>query len=62
VAPNAGAAAALAGALQFGGGAFISAATGWLADGTPRPMTAIICAGAVLSLAANLVLLRKKRD
>ena len=61
-APNAGAAAALAGALQFGGAALTSAATGWIADGTPRPMTAIICAGAVLSLAANLVLLRKKRD
>ena len=62
VAPNAGAAAALAGALQFGGGAFISAMTGWLADGTPRPMAAIICAGAVLSLVANLLLLRKSRD
>ena len=62
VAPSAGAAAALAGALQFGAGGFISAATGWLADGTPRPMTAIICAGAVLSLAANLLLLRKARE
>ncbi len=62
VAPSAGAAAALAGALQFGGGAFISAATGWLADGTPRPMAAIICVGAVLSLAANLLLLRKARE
>ena len=62
VAPSAGAAAALAGALQFGAGAFVSAATGWLADGTPRPMTAIICASAVLSLTANLLLLRKVRD
>jgi MFS transporter, DHA1 family, multidrug resistance protein len=62
VAPSAGAAAALAGALQFGAGAFISAVTGWLADGTPRPMVAIICAGAVLSLTANLLLLGKKRD
>ncbi len=62
VAPSAGAAAALAGALQFGGGAIISAATGWLADGTPRPIAAIICAGAVLSLTANLLLLRKARE
>jgi MFS transporter, DHA1 family, multidrug resistance protein len=62
VAPSAGAAAALAGALQFGAGALTGAATGWLADGTPRPMTALICAGAVLSLTANLLLLRKARD
>jgi MFS transporter, DHA1 family, multidrug resistance protein len=35
--PNrAGAAAALAGAIQFGAGAIASAAVGWSADGTPR--------------------------
>jgi MFS transporter, DHA1 family, multidrug resistance protein len=62
VAPTAGAAAALAGALQFGAGAFISAMTGWLANGTPRPMVGIICAGAVLSLAANLLLLGKQGE
>ena len=56
---RAGAAAAMAGALQFGGGALTSAAIGWLADGTPRPMTVIICVGAVASLAANLLLLGK---
>jgi len=56
---RAGAAAALAGALQFGAGALTSAAIGWFADGTPRPMTAIICAGAVASLGANLLLLRR---
>ncbi|HEY1749137.1 MAG TPA: Bcr/CflA family multidrug efflux MFS transporter [Xanthobacteraceae bacterium] len=60
VAPSAGAAAALAGALQFGAGAFISAATGWLANGTPQPMVGIICAGAVLSLLANLLLLKPR--
>ena len=59
---RAGAAAAMAGALQFGGGALTSAAIGWLADGTPRPMMVIICAGAVASLAANLLLLGKPRD
>jgi MFS transporter, DHA1 family, multidrug resistance protein len=57
--PNrAGAAAALAGALQFGAGALVSAAVGWFADGTPRPMTAIICIGAVAALGANFVLIR----
>jgi DHA1 family bicyclomycin/chloramphenicol resistance-like MFS transporter len=56
--PNrAGAAAALAGALQFGAGALTSAAVGWFADGTPRPMIVIICAGAVVALAANLLLI-----
>jgi DHA1 family bicyclomycin/chloramphenicol resistance-like MFS transporter len=57
--PNqAGAAAALAGALQFGAGALVSAAVGWSADGTPRPMAIIICVGAVAALGANLVLIR----
>ena len=63
--PNrAGAAAALAGALQFGAGALVSAAVGWFADGTPRPMTVIICVGAVAALVANLVLIRSadRRD
>lgn len=60
-APSAGAAAALAGALQFGMGALMSAVTGWLADGTPRPMTAIICAAALAALAANLLLLPRPR-
>ena len=57
--PNrAGAAAALAGALQFGAGAIASAAVGWSADSTPRPMAIIICAGAIAALIANLVLIR----
>ncbi len=57
--PNrAGAAAALAGAIQFGAGAIASAAVGWSADGTPRPMSVLICAGAVAALVANLVLIR----
>ena len=61
--PNcAGAAAALAGALQFGAGALTSAGVGWFADGTPRPMVAIICAGAVAALAANLLLIDRPHD
>jgi DHA1 family bicyclomycin/chloramphenicol resistance-like MFS transporter len=59
---RAGAGAALAGALQFGAGALTSAAIGWFADGTPRPMIVLICAGAVASLIANLVLLPRSRD
>ena len=59
---RAGAAAALAGALQFGGGAITSAVVGRLADGTPRPMSALICAGVLISLLANLVLVGKSRD
>ncbi len=61
--PNrAGAAAALAGALQFGAAALTSAGVGWFADGTPRPMVAIICAGAVAALAANLLLIGRPHD
>ena len=52
----------LPGALQFGAGALTSAAVGWFADGTPRPMIVVICAGAVAALLANLVLLGKPRD
>jgi MFS transporter, DHA1 family, multidrug resistance protein len=59
---RAGAGAALAGALQFGAGAAVSAAIGRLADGTPRPMVVIICAGALLAFAANLTLLPRTRD
>ncbi len=63
VSPNrAGAAAALAGALQFGAGALTSAAIGWFADGTPRPMSVLVCAGAVAALIADLVLLGRPRD
>jgi MFS transporter, DHA1 family, multidrug resistance protein len=56
---RAGAAAALAGAVQFGAGALTSAALGWFADGTPRPMCVIIAAGAIAALGANLLLLGK---
>jgi hypothetical protein len=55
---RAGAAAALAGAIQFGAGALASAAVGWSADGTPRPMSAIICAAAIAALLVNLFLVR----
>jgi DHA1 family bicyclomycin/chloramphenicol resistance-like MFS transporter len=55
---SAGAAAALAGAIQFGSGALASAVVGWSADGTPRPMSAIICASVVAALLVNLILVR----
>ena len=61
--PNrAGSAAALAGALQFGAGALTSAAVGWFANGTPRPMIVIICAGAIAALVANLLLIGGPHD
>ena len=61
--PNrAGSAAALAGALQFGAGALTSAAVGWFANGTPRPMIVIICAGAIASLVANLLMIGGPHD
>ena len=61
--PNrAGSAAALAGALQFGAGALTSAAVGWFANGTPRPMIVIICAGAIASLVANLLMIGRQHD
>ena len=61
--PNrAGSAAALAGALQFGAGALTSAAVGWFANGTPRPMIVIICAGAFAALVANLLLIGRPHD
>lgn len=41
---HAGATSALVGAMQFGSGVFATALLGWLADGTPRPMGAIIAA------------------
>jgi MFS transporter, DHA1 family, multidrug resistance protein len=52
---KAGAAAALAGALQFGMGAVAGAAVGWFADGTPGPMCMIIFAGVAIALLINLV-------
>ena len=61
--PNrAGSAAALAGALQFGAGALTSAVVGWFADGTPRPMIVVICAGAFAALVANLLLIGRPHD
>ena len=55
---SAGAAAALAGAIQFGSGALASAVVGWSANGTPGPMSAIICASVVAALLVNLLLVR----
>jgi MFS transporter, DHA1 family, multidrug resistance protein len=57
--PNrAGAAAAMAGALQFGAGALASAIVGWSTDGTPQPMGIIICTAAIAALIVNLGLVR----
>lgn len=57
--PNkAGTASALLGAMHYGSGVLSAAAVGWLADGTPGPMTWIIAAGGVGSLLSVLLLVR----
>jgi MFS transporter, DHA1 family, multidrug resistance protein len=56
---RAGAASALAGALQFGMGALSGAVVGWLADGTPGPMGAVMAASVAIALALNLALVRR---
>jgi len=55
---RAGAAAAFAGALQFGMGALTGALVGWLADGTPGPMSLVMFAAALAALLCNLLLVR----
>ena len=47
-------------AANFGAAVF-SQLYGIFADGTPRPMCIIICAGAVAALGANLLLLGRAR-
>lgn len=57
--PNkAGTASALLGAMHYGSGVLSAAAVGWLADGTPGPMTWIIAAGGVGSFLSVLLLVR----
>ncbi|HXE17771.1 MAG TPA: Bcr/CflA family multidrug efflux MFS transporter [Stellaceae bacterium] len=56
---RAGAASALAGALQFGMGALAGAVVGWLADGTPGPMCMTMAGAAALALLLNLALVRR---
>jgi DHA1 family bicyclomycin/chloramphenicol resistance-like MFS transporter len=50
---NAGAASALLGALQFGGGAAVGALLGALGDGTAVPMAGLIAACGVSALAVH---------
>jgi DHA1 family bicyclomycin/chloramphenicol resistance-like MFS transporter len=57
---RAGAASALLGALQFGMGALSGAVVGWLADGTPGPMSAVMAASVAIALALNLALVRRR--
>jgi DHA1 family bicyclomycin/chloramphenicol resistance-like MFS transporter len=56
---RAGSAAALSGALQFGMGALSGALVGWLADGTPGPMCAVMFGSVLMSLLVNLVLVKR---
>ncbi|MDB5410206.1 MAG: Bcr/CflA family drug resistance efflux transporter [Rhodospirillales bacterium] len=55
---RAGAASALMGTLPYALGAVAGAAVGWLADGTPWPMSLVISVTAIGALAANLILVR----
>ncbi|HKM64994.1 MAG TPA: multidrug effflux MFS transporter [Acidisphaera sp.] len=52
-APHAGSASALMGTLQFILGASSSVLAGWLTDGTPRGIAALMLAGAVGAVIAN---------
>lgn len=58
---KAGSASALVGAMQFGFGAFSSAAMGGIADGTPWAMGVLIAVSGILGLGANLALVRPLR-
>ena len=58
---RAGAAAALPGALQFGMGALAGGLVGWLADGTPAPMSMVMAVSVVVALAINRALVRRRR-
>jgi MFS transporter, DHA1 family, multidrug resistance protein len=57
---RAGSAAALAGALQFGMGALSGAIVGWLADGTPGPMCAVMAGSVAIALLFNLALAKAR--
>jgi DHA1 family bicyclomycin/chloramphenicol resistance-like MFS transporter len=57
---RAGSAAALAGGLQFGMGALSGALVGWLADGTPGPMSAVMFGAVAAALLFNLALVRSR--
>jgi MFS transporter, DHA1 family, multidrug resistance protein len=57
---RAGAASALAGALQFGMGALSGAVVGWLADDTPGPMSTVMAASVAIALLINLALVRRR--
>lgn len=59
---NAGAAAALFGASQFGFGMLASGAVGLLHDGTGRPMAGVIGAAALLSVAGYLLQRFRRAD
>ncbi|MCP3098420.1 multidrug effflux MFS transporter [Myxococcus sp. K15C18031901] len=45
-----GAASSLVGAMQYGSGVASAALVGWLSDGTPRSMGALVCAAGVAAL------------
>lgn len=57
---RAGSASALSGGLQFGSGALSGALVGWLADGTPAPMCAVMAGSVAIALLLNLALVKNR--
>ncbi|WP_044236417.1 multidrug effflux MFS transporter [Chondromyces apiculatus] len=57
---RAGAASSLVGAMQYGSGVASAALVGWLADGTPRPMSWLMGASGVAALATALLVKRER--
>lgn len=56
----AGSASALTGAVQFASGAAAGWVVGYLADGTPLPMAAVMCAATLLGAAFSIALVRSR--
>jgi MFS transporter, DHA1 family, multidrug resistance protein len=57
---RAGAASSLVGAMQYGSGVASAALVGWLADGTPWPMSWLIGVSGVAALATALLVKRER--
>jgi DHA1 family bicyclomycin/chloramphenicol resistance-like MFS transporter len=59
---HAGSASALMGTMQFILAAVSGTAVGWLTDGSPRPMAALMVAGSLCAVVVELFRLKPKKD
>jgi DHA1 family bicyclomycin/chloramphenicol resistance-like MFS transporter len=59
---HAGSASALMGTMQFMLAAVSGTAVGWLTDGSPRPMAALMVAGSLCAVVVELFRLKPKKD